>query len=65
MGASVEAVVGTIITGQLRLSEIAFAVSNVFPPPTPTITFMPFSLAIWLSLAISFSEASPLNSSYL
>ena len=44
VGASVEAIVGTMTTGRWNSSETAFAVSSVFPPPTPMTNFTPASL---------------------
>src|SRR5699024_8967190 len=64
-GASVDAVVGTMMTGDPRLSAIALEVSSVLPPPTPTTTSASLVLATSDRRSISASEASPLNSSYL
>src|SRR5690625_7145185 len=64
-GASVDAVVGTMMTGDPRLSAIALEVSNVLPPPTPTTTSASLVLATSDKRSISALEASPLNYSYL
>src|SRR5699024_4637060 len=65
LGASVDAVVGTMMTGEPRSSAIALDVSSVLPPPTPMTTSASLFLATSVSRSISASEASPLNSSYL
>ena len=60
-GASVEAEEGTMISGIFMASAHNFAVSKVFPPPTPTKT-QPFcSLAMAPILPISSSQHSPWN----
>src|SRR5699024_6429869 len=64
-GASVDAVVGTMMTGDPRLSAIALEVSNVLPPPTPTTTSASLCLATSDRRSISASETSPFTSSSL
>src|SRR5690625_1003335 len=63
-GASVDAVVGTMMTGVPRLSAMAFTVSSVLPPPTPITISDSFFSPLSVNLLISFSDASPLNCSY-
>ncbi|MNI70553.1 hypothetical protein D3C73_1263750 [compost metagenome] len=60
-GASVEAIVGTMMTGLFSSSATAFTVSSVLPPPIPTTRLVPFFFATSTRRLISLVEASPEN----
>lgn len=65
VGASVDAIVGTIIKGIPISFATTLAVSIVLPPPIPIKTLGLIPKAIFLTLSISFIVHSPLNLSVI
>src|SRR5512135_2544573 len=62
-GASLEAVVGHVTTGNAKSAAAARAVSSALPPPTPTITPACSRHAAAFTLSISATQHSPPNGS--